>query len=131
MARDSDGELIVLHAINPLTDAAHVLAETGGEAIARVAADEQRRLEAELAVLTELSGIRVRPTVETLARGEDVPDHLVRAAEAYSADIIAIGSTRAAGVKGLLLGSVTQQVLRASARPVLVVRPGPKSASQP
>jgi nucleotide-binding universal stress UspA family protein len=38
-------------------------------------------------------------------------------------DLVAIASQRAAGVKGLVLGSVTQHVLRLSGRPVLVVRP--------
>lgn len=127
---ESDGELIALRVLNPLTDAEHVLADTGSEAIARVVTSEQRHLQAELAGVDELSGLHVTLLVETLVHGEDVPDHLARAADERGADVIAIGSTRAVGVKGLLLGSVTQHLLRVSVCPVLVVRPAPTSTRQ-
>lgn len=119
LARAASAELEVLEVLNPLTDAADVVAPDTASAIARVVAEHRAQLE------TALSALDVAATgrVEQLQRGKDVPEHLARAAEKGGFDILVVSSRRAAGPKGMALGSVAQHLLRISPCPVLVVRP--------
>ncbi len=52
-------------------------------------------------------------------------DGILRVARETSANLIAMGTHGRSGFNRLMLGSVTEKVLRASAVPVLTVRPGP------
>jgi nucleotide-binding universal stress UspA family protein len=62
--------------------------------------------------------------VEELRQGEEVPECIARVAREQQADILVIATNRAAGVRGLLLGSVAQALMRLSPCPILVVRDG-------
>jgi nucleotide-binding universal stress UspA family protein len=53
----------------------------------------------------------------------DVADGILSAAEAEGADLIVVGTRGRGGVERSLLGSVSDQVIRRSHCPVLVVRP--------
>jgi nucleotide-binding universal stress UspA family protein len=59
--------------------------------------------------------------VECVALSEAPVEALLR--EAESADLLVVGSRGLGGFKGLLIGSVSQQVTTHAACPVLVVRP--------
>lgn len=64
-------------------------------------------------------GVKVKPV---LAKADVVSDALIAAAKRHKADLIVMASHGRKGVKRLLLGSETQQVLTHSEIPVLVLR---------
>ena len=85
----------------------------------------------------EIDG-RIRHQVDELARDERIVDvcvhmisgggqparRLAKLAEQVDADLIVVGTRGHAPLAGLVLGSVTQQLLHDSKRPVLAVPPG-------
>jgi nucleotide-binding universal stress UspA family protein len=65
----------------------------------------------------------VRGTVRAIdAYGENVSTVLARAADECNADVIVIGTHGRRGTRRLFLGSVAESLLRATQKPVLVVR---------
>lgn len=81
-------------------------------------ARELRKVLAETATALEATGARV-----SLAVPVGVPaDALVAAAEAADADLVVLGARGLGGLRRLLLGSVSEKVLRAARRPVLIVK---------
>lgn len=77
------------------------------------------RLEALVPEEARSRGIRSR--VEIVEHQH--PDAAIsQAAERFAADLICIGLRSRSGLKGKLLGSVTERLMRRSSRPVLVVR---------
>jgi len=117
LARASGAEVVMLNALNPLTDAAEVVAPNRAEALAAVRAERTAYLER---FGERFPGARTR--VEELRHGEDVPTCIARVAREEAADILVIATNRASGVRGLILGSVAQHLLRLSPCPLLVVR---------
>lgn len=69
--------------------------------------------------LGEAKGVKVKAV---LAKSDVVSDALIAAARKHKADLIVMASHGRRGVKRLLLGSETQQVLTHSEIPVLVLR---------
>jgi len=67
----------------------------------------------------EAKGVKVKAVV---AKSDVVSDALIAAAKKHKADVIVMASHGRRGVKRLLLGSETQQVLTHSEIPVLVLR---------
>ena len=67
----------------------------------------------------EAKGVTVKPL---LAKSDVVSDALIAAAKKHNVDLIVMASHGRKGVKRLLLGSETQQVLTHSEIPVLVLR---------
>lgn len=117
LARASGAEVVLLNAVNPLTDAADIVAASRSEALAEVRARRAAYLE-RFAEHFEQASVRV----EELRHGEDVPTCVARVATEEAADILVIATNRASGVRGLILGSVAQHLLRLSPCPLLVVR---------
>ena len=70
-------------------------------------------------VLAELEACDVEIR-RTITRGR-APDTLIRAAE--GADMLVVGSRGRGGFRGLLLGSVSQQIAHHGDCPVVIVRP--------
>ena len=70
-------------------------------------------------VAGEARGVKVKPI---LAKSDVVSEALIVAAKKHQADLIVMASHGRKGVKRLLLGSETQQVLTHSEIPVLVLR---------
>jgi len=64
-------------------------------------------------------GVTVKPVI---VRSDIVSDALIASAKKHNADLIVMASHGRKGVKRLLLGSETQQVLTHSEIPVLVLR---------
>jgi len=85
-----------------------------------LAADLKRFVNADAA-----SGV----TVETVLREGAAAQEILRHATALSADLITMGTHGASGFERLLLGSVTEKVLRKAACPVLTVPPVSSAAS--
>ena len=67
----------------------------------------------------EAKGVKVKAV---LAKSDVVSDAVIAAAKRHKADLIVMASHGRKGVKRLLLGSETQQVLTHSEIPVLVLR---------
>ncbi len=117
LARASAAEVVLLNVVNPLTDGASVVAPSRSEALVAVRAERTAHLER---FQVQFPGARVR--IEDLKHGEDIPTAIARVATDEAADILVIATNRASGVRGLILGSVAQHLLRLSPCPLLVVR---------
>ena len=119
IAHPAHGELIVCRVLNPLVDAANVVAATTAEAMEQVEARVSDEIDEALDGFDATATVRI----ESVGRGEDVAEHLVRVAAEEGATLLAISSRRASGLRGALMGSVAQEVLRLSPCPVVIVRP--------
>ena len=117
IARASDATLLLLHVINPRADLGGIQGshdEALREATRR-AEDEAKAFAADLYDRTEVR-------VATVERGEDTGETVCRVATDEGAEMLVIATRRAGGLSGFFLGSVTQQLIRHSACPVMVVR---------
>jgi nucleotide-binding universal stress UspA family protein len=87
--------------------------------------DEEEINEAELtAQLYALAPKGARPRVHAhLVRGEDAAVALAQCASRLGVDVICIASHGRSGITRALVGSVADRLLRATRRPVLVLRP--------
>ena len=86
--------------------------------------EDQWKNEAEkslAAVLKTANAVHV-PTKTQVVKGQSVADALIQTAKKSKCDLIVMASHGRRGIKRLLLGSETQQVLTHSAIPVLVLR---------
>lgn len=71
-------------------------------------------------VAAELAGAEAQ--VETMVRGGDPADQIVRAADELEADLIVIGGRGKGAMQAVVLGSVAYRVLHHAPCPVLVTR---------
>jgi len=119
IALPSRGSVVVCWVLNPLVDAADVVAATTAEAMVQVEARASEAIDDALAGLETSATVRI----ESVARGEDTAERLARVAAEEGATLLAIASRRAVGWRGNLMGSIAQEVLRLSTCPVVIVRP--------
>jgi nucleotide-binding universal stress UspA family protein len=70
-------------------------------------------------------------TVSFLVWTGDPGESIVSAAEAESADLVVVGTHGRGTIGRLLLGSVSDHVVRNAPCPVLVVRPASRGSSRP
>ena len=82
-------------------------------------ADLGHKVVDEVKALGEAQGVKVKAII---AKADVISDALIAAAKKHNADLIVMASHGRSGVKRLLLGSETQQVLTHSDIPVLVLR---------
>lgn len=120
LAGETGAPVVVVQVVQPLIDASHVVAPSTAEALKQVTAEVQAGLDAAIAE-TGLSG-KAEGLVVVAERGEDDAEALQRAAQEQSATMIVISSRRVSSVRGALLGSITDHVVRHAPCPVLVVR---------
>ncbi len=118
LARDANAEVVLLNVVNPMTDAGHVVASNREEAVRQILSERRAYLEGIARRFEPAAGIRL----EQLSHGEDIPGGIARVAREEQADVLVIATNRASGVRGLLLGSVAQHLLRLSPCPILVMR---------
>jgi nucleotide-binding universal stress UspA family protein len=82
-------------------------------------ADEAQAVVDEVKKLAELQGVKTRPVT---IKSDIVSDAVIATAKKHKCDLIVMASHGRRGVKRLLLGSETNQVLTHSHIPVLVLR---------
>lgn len=70
-------------------------------------------------------------TIETFVRSGSVAEAIVRAAEEQQVDMIAMATHGRSGLQRAVYGSVAEQVLRSSTKPVLLVRVPGSPVEQP
>jgi nucleotide-binding universal stress UspA family protein len=97
------------------------LAPTLRAAVAALEADRRAALEAELSASAQRIGTR-GPAVETAVLSGVPADVIVQDIERGGTDLVVLGARGLAGLKRLLLGSVSEAVLTHAPSSVLVVR---------
>jgi nucleotide-binding universal stress UspA family protein len=125
MARGGGATVRLLHVApepgNRVGDAGQVVA---------YADQEMERLEAEgldylRLIAAGLDGLDVQLAV----RFGDPLAEILREAEAFGADLIAVATAGRSGIRRELLGSVAEQVLRKAPAPVMLLRPAAEAAA--
>ena len=111
---DEGGKLVIVYSAGPAPEL------TGAFDVKRVIASGHKRARAELeALLLEAPGPVVDAEMVLLIEDRSPAKAIIKAAEDYEADLIAIGS-RGLGARRTALGSVSNEVLRRAEVPVLV-----------
>jgi len=100
---------------------------TGAGAHERV--DQARRERESLLVASVQRARGVGVTAEFLVWEGDAGDSITAAAEAEQADLVVVGTRGRSAAGRMLLGSVSDHVVRHASCPVLVVRPAPGAAA--
>jgi nucleotide-binding universal stress UspA family protein len=116
IARDSDGQLHLAHVIERIPGGGRL----GGQNVFLTESEIDSRivLQAEMA---QRAGVTAE--VHIVRGGGHPAKQLVELADQIDADLIVLGSRGHAPVAGLVLGSVTQQLLHETGRPVLALPP--------
>jgi nucleotide-binding universal stress UspA family protein len=119
LARGAGSTVRLLH-VAPVPEN---VASTEGRVIA-YADQEMERLENEH--LNHLRGIATRLglSAECVVRFGDDADEILREADAFDADLIAVTTAGKSGLKRLVMGSVADRVFRRARVPVLLYHPG-------
>ena len=119
LARLHDATLHGLYVVNTASYASFSM-ETAWEGIGDMLRDEGQNAVAELRSLAEDADV----PIETAVLEGSPSREIVRYAEDEGCDLIVMGTHGRGGIDRLLLGSVAERVVRASAVPVLTVRVG-------
>lgn len=114
LARQSQATVYLVHAYPPIPT---VLGDEQFYRLAGAEVERGQKLLAPYADAMRRSGV----TVETEVLEGPAPRAILAVAEARHADLIVIGSRGLGAIRGLLLGSVSERVVRMATCPVLVV----------
>ncbi len=125
LAEAHDATLHGLYVVNTASYASFSM-ETAWEGIGDMLRDEGE---------AALEGIRERAEAAGVPVETDILEgspsrEIVRYAEAQDCDLVVMGTHGRGGIDRLLLGSVAERVVRASAVPVLTVRVGPSDEDE-
>jgi nucleotide-binding universal stress UspA family protein len=116
LAKWAQAELIVMVAFDP-PSRLHRRGLLPPEEIVLAMESDAKELAGEVATLLESKGIKVRG----LAVRGDPSEAIIGVAEDEHVDLIVMGRRGLQGIRGMLLGSVSERVLRHSEIPVMVV----------
>jgi nucleotide-binding universal stress UspA family protein len=120
LARDYDARLIVLHAVGPIVPVA------ADGMIVSPDLDELREIARKQLDAIRPANSAVR--VERAVREGPSTQAILEAAAEFRADLIVMGTHGRTGFRRLVLGSVTEEVLRKAPCPVLTVKvPAPET----
>lgn len=120
-----DAEVVLLRVVEPLPSAAGIAAGGAGVDAFFLRQLETKKYLAEVAKRLEGRGLRIRTR---LALGTPAAE-ITESAKAERADLIAMTTHGRSGLSRAVFGSVAEQVLRAAALPVLMIRmPAPAPA---
>ena len=120
IARWYDAGITALHVIPPITS---MLPVSGGGLYPPLVfgPEELQQFRSELESFARASGVEALDT--EVVQGS-VPGEIVRFANELPADLLVMGTHGRSGFERLMLGSVTEKLLRKSPCPLLTVRPG-------
>lgn len=125
LAKEHEAELVLAHVVRRFDVVPSTIVQIGGVFEHEADAHDVELL-ADAAALASEQGV-IATTV--LLRGETV-EELVRYAESHDVSLIVAGSRGHGAVAGVLLGSVSQGLLREARRPVTIVRAAVGEARQ-
>lgn len=100
----NDGEAMLIHALDD----------------EQASNEERLRLRKQLEELAASAGTNAKVSVDVVA-GDDIARLISASAERFGADLICVGSRGRSGLARTLLGSVSQNLLLRSRRPVMIV----------
>jgi universal stress protein A len=123
IAEKFQAELILLHSIAPLPFLAEVSAPAGYP-LAKV--EERLEKEARLVMDELVSMVPGQVKLHTRIVHGKASDQIIRLAEEESVDLIVLGSHGESGWRDLVLGEVTDRVVRSAPFSVLTVRQPPQ-----
>jgi nucleotide-binding universal stress UspA family protein len=119
LVRDDDA-VVAIHIMEP-GDIPWGLPESG---ISDAIEHDMDTRESDMLDVATTVGLQVTVVVDVPSPGERAADRIAREATERGADLVIVVSKHASGVRGLLLGSVAQDLLQQAPCPVVVVRPG-------
>jgi nucleotide-binding universal stress UspA family protein len=117
MARASDGELHLAHVIERVPGGSRL----GGQDVILTEFEIDSRIVRQSEEMAEQTGVKAE--VHLIPASGSPAKQLAKLAERIDADLIVLGSRGRAPLAGVVLGSVTQQLLHATGRPVLALPP--------
>ncbi len=117
MARDSDGELHLVHVIERIPGGSRL----GGQDVSLSESEIDARIVRQAEEMREQTGVKAQ--VHLVAGSRHPAKQLAKLAERLDVDLIVLGSRGQAPLAGAVLGSVTQQLLHTTGRPVLALPP--------
>ena len=129
LAKPFGAELVALFAVEPLVN---MMPDYGGaqtSAVAELLEEQRRSGSAELARIEKRyrrRGIKLRTLMATGRSSEVIAD----TAKRLNADLVVMATHGRTGVSRLLMGSVTQKVVRAAPCPVLTLHAGDMSGAR-
>ncbi len=123
IAQRFQAELVLFHALSLDPTPLAGVAALAPDLASRLSAEARRAAEARMQDLQ-----RRFPAARTVIEHTSAREGILRAAQAYRADLVCVGTHGRTGLPGLLYGSVAQHVVVHSPVPVLTVRPGDRPA---
>lgn len=135
LAKGEGAEVLLLHVVDDATPMAEMSASMTAEQLARAREHLERQRERGIEVLANAdreataAGLRVQTVLRDVGQ-ERVGEIVVREAEEGGCDLVVMGTHGRRGFRRLMMGSVAEWVVRATAIPVLLVRhPGAVAAA--
>ena len=125
-AKSHGARVHALHVVEPVMGAAYVVS-IGAQSLAAEFEREAKRVLLKLKAKAAKAGVRV----DTDVRVGDIDLGIRLSVDAQKADLVIMGSHGRRGFKRLVLGSVTERMIRHSAVPVMIIGPGRRPGSAP
>ncbi|PTL75646.1 universal stress protein [Vitiosangium sp. GDMCC 1.1324] len=118
------GTVYLLHVLESVGGTTSLYAPSLGSQGSTFPTAEQERLAEELrGLIPPEAAVRGISTRVEVVHGRKVSEAITQAAERHSCDVICLATHGRSGLSKALAGSVAQEVLQSSTRPVLLVRP--------
>jgi nucleotide-binding universal stress UspA family protein len=119
------GTVYLLHVLEPLGSTPPLYAQYASPSAGpAVRSAEQERITEELrGLIPPEAAVRGISTRVEVVHGRKVSEAINQAAERFSCDVICLATHGRSGLSKALVGSVAQEVLQNSSRPVLLIRP--------
>lgn len=122
IAKESQGELRLVHAFNPVVFNSEGEFYSFPELLGAMRRGAEAVLNTAVAHAKQSGVVIEGKLIELDAMGNRIPEAIVEEARIWSADVIVIGTHGRHGIHRLLMGSVAEGVVRMATVPVLLIR---------